>query len=51
MKEAGKETVKYITENPDTTQHLDDVEAKAQKGYDDAKAQAQVRNGYFILNV
>jgi hypothetical protein len=25
--------------------------AKAQQGYDDAKAQAQVRNGYFILNV
>jgi hypothetical protein len=49
-KEAGKQTVKYVAENPDTTQHLDDVEAKAQQGYDDAKAQAQVRCRSFVLH-
>lgn len=41
-KEAGKETVKYIAQNPDTTQQLNDAEAKAQQGYEDAKTQAQV---------
>ena len=41
-KEAGKETVKYVAENPMTQQQLSDAEAKAQQGYDDAKQKAQV---------
>jgi hypothetical protein len=41
-KEAGKETVKYVAENPMTQQQLSDAEAKAQQGYEDAKQQAQV---------
>ncbi|KIM82533.1 hypothetical protein PILCRDRAFT_820392 [Piloderma croceum F 1598] len=40
-KEAGKETVKYVAENPMTQQQLSDAEAKAQQGYEDAKQQAQ----------
>jgi len=40
-KQAGKETVKYVSENPDAQQQLADAEAKAQQDLDDAKQQAQ----------
>jgi len=44
-KEAGKQTMKYVAENPDTQVQLNEAEEKAQQGYEDAKAQAQVHLG------
>jgi len=40
-KEAGKETVKYVAENPDTQVQLNVAEEKAEQGYEDTKAQVQ----------
>lgn len=41
-KEAGKETVKFASDNRDVQSELDDAKAKAQQQYDDAKAEASV---------
>jgi two-component SAPR family response regulator len=41
-KEAGKQTVDYVANNPDTQQQLNDAEDKVKQGVEDAKQKAQV---------